>query len=73
MIDTDLYDIEILSSQDINMVELSNVRQLKQENKFLKYGIIIIGIALVGFTAFSIHEKKTLRRNTSAVDENYFD
>lgn len=72
MIDTDLYDIEIFSTQDINMVELSNVNQLKQENKYLKYGIIIIGIALVGFTAYSIHEKNSLRRSTIAVDENYF-
>lgn len=72
MIDTDLYNIEILSSQDLNMVELSNVRQLKQENKFLRYGIIIIGIALVGFTAYSMHEKKSLRSSTSALDENYF-
>ncbi|WP_243472758.1 hypothetical protein [Winogradskyella sp. MH6] len=72
MIDTDLYDIEILSPQDINMVELSNVRQLKQENKFLKYGIIIIGLALVGFTAYNLYQKNTLRRNASSLDENYF-
>ncbi|GAB4155246.1 MAG: hypothetical protein Tsb0033_04230 [Winogradskyella sp.] len=72
MIDTDLYDIEILSSQELNMVELSNVRQLKQENKYLKYGIIVIGIALFGFTAYSIHKKNYSRRSTSALDENYF-
>jgi hypothetical protein len=70
MIDTDLYDIEILSSQDLNMVELSNVRQLKQENKFLRYGIIIIGLALVGFTAYSLQKKNNLRRNIGTLDEN---
>ncbi len=56
MIDTDLYDIEILSSQDLNMVELSNVRQLKQESNYLKYGLLITGISLIGFLSYYVYE-----------------
>lgn len=57
MVDIDLENIQILTSKDIDMVELSNVKELNKENTYLKYGLIISFFLIIGFSAYVIQKK----------------
>lgn len=57
MIDTDLHGIHVMSSKEISLVELDNVKQINSQNTYLKYGLIISGFVLVGFLAYIIRER----------------
>ncbi|GAA0740289.1 hypothetical protein [Gaetbulibacter jejuensis] len=72
MVDIDLENIQMLTPKDIDTVELTNVKQIKSQNTYLKYGLIISGFIFVGFLAYNMHKKNNLRRNTGTLDENYF-
>jgi hypothetical protein len=57
MVDVDLENIQILTPKDIDMVELTNVKQIKYENTYLKYGLIISGLIFVGFFAYIMRKR----------------
>ncbi|WP_166967320.1 hypothetical protein [Yeosuana marina] len=57
MVDIDLENIQMLTPKDIDMVELSNVKELNKENTYLKYGLIISFLLIIGFSAYVMQKK----------------
>ena len=57
MVDLDLENIQMLTPKDIDMIELANVKQLNDENTYLKYGLIISVLLIIGFSAYVIKKK----------------
>ncbi len=56
MIDIDKYNISLASPKDFDKVQLSNVREIETENKFLKNCLLVGGILLMGYIFYTINE-----------------
>lgn len=58
MIDVDLHNIQILTSQDIDLVQVSHVKAMESQNNYLKYGLIATGILSFGFLYYLFLDSK---------------
>jgi hypothetical protein len=54
MIDVDLENIQILSSQDIDLTQVSHVKEIESQNTYLKYGLIVSGAIIFGLLIYSL-------------------
>jgi|GEM_PF-3747886 len=48
MIDTDLYDVKILASQEIDMARVAYIKEVESKNEILKYGLIFSTVLISG-------------------------
>jgi hypothetical protein len=58
MVDIDLNDIHILSSQDIDLAKVSHVKNVESQNASLKYGLIVCCIFIGGFLFYLYRENR---------------
>lgn len=58
MVDVDLYDIQILTSQDVDLIQVSNVKEIQSQNIYLKYGLITVGLVFTVVLFYSNYEYK---------------
>ncbi|MFD2917256.1 hypothetical protein [Psychroserpens luteus] len=54
MVDIDLHNIQILTSQDIDLVQVSHVKEVEMQNNYLKYGLAIGGVLIIGLLIYSL-------------------
>ena len=40
MVDVDLYDMQILTTQEVDLAQVSYVKEIKSQNTYLKYGLL---------------------------------
>ena len=53
MVDIDLNDIQILTSQDIDLAQVSHIKKVESQNNYLKYGLVFTFILLGGFIYYN--------------------
>ena len=54
MVDVDLYDIQILTSKDIDLAQVAYVKEVESQNNYLKYGLVIGGVLILGILIYSL-------------------
>ncbi|MCK8480952.1 hypothetical protein [Psychroserpens algicola] len=59
MVDIDLHNIQILTSQDIDLVQVSHVKEIESQNVYLKYGLIASGVFVCGILLYLYYHKIT--------------
>jgi len=62
MIDTDLYDIQILTSREIDKGQIAYVEKVESSNEILKYGLIFSGVLFCGIIIYFWHENEKQKR-----------
>ena len=55
MVDVDLYDIQILTSQDIDPVQVSHVKEVEHQNWYLKYGLVVSAALIFGLLIYRLN------------------
>ncbi|MCB0463285.1 MAG: hypothetical protein KDC81_11330 [Flavobacteriaceae bacterium] len=64
MVDVDFYDVQILTSLDVDLAQVSHVKEVEDENTYLKYGLMIGGVLIVGLLIYSLYNSpKNKKRN----------
>lgn len=58
MVDIDLHNIQILNSQDIDLAQVSHVKEIESQNNYLKYGLVIGGVILIGLIIYTFNKSK---------------
>jgi hypothetical protein len=62
MVDVDLYDIQILTSQEIDMGRVAYVEKVESNNEILKYGLVFSGVLFCGLLVYLWHENEKYKR-----------
>lgn len=58
MVDVDLYDVQILTSQEFDKGQIAYVEKVESNNEILKYGLIFSGVLFCGLIVYLWHENK---------------
>ena len=62
MVDIDLNDIQILTSQDIDLAQVSHFKKVESQNNYLKYGLVFSFILFGGLIYYN-HSLSRSKKN----------
>lgn len=68
MVDVDLNDVQILTTLDVDLAQVSYVKEIKSQNTYLKYGLILTFLVTGGLLIYLKHKNK---KNRKDVDLSY--
>ncbi|MAB49340.1 MAG: hypothetical protein CMC05_11985 [Flavobacteriaceae bacterium] len=58
MVDVDLYDMQILTTQEVDLAQVSYVKEIKSQNTYLKYGLLVSGVLICGLILYLNHNNR---------------
>ncbi|WP_426431146.1 hypothetical protein ACPX19_02025 [Winogradskyella sp. HB-48] len=58
MVDVDLYDVQILTSQEVDLTQVSHVKEIQSQNIYLKYGLVTVGVVFTALLFYLNYENK---------------